>query len=510
MKCSNCSSTEIIDIQGQNYCLNCGLAVPQAVVIQAPIAPSSTQAPAKVTAEINPNSQETTPLPVDEASKPKKVPKINSIPLHSIIPASDIPAPVTAQSNTKPQPQTLPSAIPKSDPKQLKLTQSALIPTKLKRPSRNNESPSVIAKTSSFDVKTPSPVTTKKVSTTNLPAATKRLTSNTSHPARTAATIISHRLWISTFISYAGITSILFYFLNLVASDLDELKAVSFRFNYLNPINLQHILLPTLAAIACLAVVYLYQTAARAKIIYFSARQLDGREVSSAQLGQVALSTLWRLVRLDVVIATLVSLLICSLVATNYYLNLLFPGTNQLHPLIITLVGILFVYLLVGIVLSRTFGSRSVILGLQKPISAVIWGWKLFWHNSSDVIIWGTESLALTSLITSPLILIQNGTSHIEPNISWLVEFLLVSTICGYFFSVFNLGFWSSIYYDLSLKIEPQQRQQLLASSIKLKSTNTPLTWALITVMIIEIIAYVGWKNQGQLAQWLLPVIRSL
>ncbi len=494
MTCSNCSSNDIIEIDSQHYCINCGQRVSERKV--EPITIQSKSLSSQPTPVLQKSEEDFRKLPVPvnvfSTSKPEQ-------PAMQEVARVKSAGPRTLNLKT-PHPSTKPKhtdAIPVKKPSETEV----LKPSTHAQPPLPQQQP-IPPQTFAYPPRsTPSPQPVSHHPSHNQPIRSMRLEAD--HPIKSALRVTMHHFWLEI-AAYSLGTSLLWFYLQQTL-----FRNLIFPPTAKTLVNAAVQPLVVALSIGLIAMILLAVARAfiKAKFIYAIVKQIDQRSSSTAFANQVGVNSLWSLISLDIIAASMFTGLLLIEIIAYHFIGLLPDGTGVVQPLALTITNIGLVFLAIGVITARALASRTGALASRRASTAFSECWKLYWHFSGDIVIWGTESALITLVITSPLILLLSITNFASVSALWLGVLIVSATVSSYLSFVFNVGFWTAIYYELCSLVPPSRRNFFVGPK-QPKMSNGQLAIGVAAVIATAGLGLSGWLYQTDLSHWLVSVLK--
>ncbi|HSH31328.1 MAG TPA: hypothetical protein VK963_01540 [Candidatus Saccharimonadales bacterium] len=456
MVCQNCRSNDIVKIQEQLYCINCG----QLVVEKA--AP-----PAKIKTKVATDAVVT----AGTAALPDQA-------------AAAQAATVIVNHAAKTQAKSRVLAAPKAKPAKVSVkavktpvatsgAQTAAQAVRLQRPSGKSAAPAKV-KSGGRRLSDLSQTQAGIALVSSVPASAAAVAAprtDRSRPPRpatatslrdtrqqsalsfaTRATISNHYPEFALLAGLAGALS------SLLAGWLmnSNLTAALWR-SELTLSAIPSNLVTTAATIAGgLAVLYWIQLFAGSAIVCGAAAALDGRPSSPKRWSLVGIKRFWSVFGLD-----LLAVLSGLAVLTLEFLLLASWGSPAIEPGYLKSSGLLLghviiIYLALGVGLSRLLGLYPVVLAGMRPLPALRQGWHLYRRCSPHIVKAGLIALVANLLLwliyAGSVTLLRNlgGTAGVDAVLLRVIGQFLLLVLLIVMTTVFNLAYWLKAYRQLT------------------------------------------------------------
>ncbi|MFI5240218.1 MAG: hypothetical protein ACHQUB_00710 [Candidatus Saccharimonadia bacterium] len=496
MKCPNCGSTDIIAIQGQHYCINCGQQVTE------PDAPKEKLTPPPDLVE----AIKGTPLSLSVESLNKSdVPKAPEATLK----VSDKPKITVTEPKLNPTPETKAQEIPVTKTKPV--DQPVVLNTP-EKPTPKTIDVSAPAKNSSETAQKletiPSSQDEKK-HTFELQSPEKSVFED--HPLRNAWHFLNLEFWfgIALFCLLCACLELVFR-LNL-SPIYKELATSQFRLSMLSATDLSTLMGAFVLALGAGWVIYLYRTFLSGEVIFRIAKELDGRPAGTKQARQVGLDSLLVLIALDAVsLIGLVLLGVLAIELTRSLEMLLSGGLAQ--TAVLSVCYFLLIYGGFCVILTRTLATRQLVITAKKFIYVYKSSFLMVAKNSGELVLWGIEVLAITLLFSLPIYLVGRVISQSNFNssssIATIIAVGIVATLSYYLVITFEYGFWTSVYHLFADRTQNPNRQLLMTGRVP-KPNRRSLIIAIASVVIVAIFCGYGFTQRSNLASYYQPYIQS-
>ena len=466
MVCSNCKSTDIVSIQGLNYCINCGqrVAAPAAGVALQPkvsVASDTSKAPVvrpKVALKSAVTGMAKKPAAVAQAASeikirktPKAAPKVEKssliinhptvsapkITVKTKAKASEAVAAIPARASSKAAPLDLRTNERKKvlEARRAMLSKPGSKPTRLSDVRPKRVAPEVTVKTVSPPISVDGP----KISP-DLVAKTKpqtRLEQEITTPTQ-AAPVLSATSGEGSALVFAWkqLGKWKYLLLALIPGIIAVIPSLAWRLNldtvqfyqFLgeNPRNLLGTdLLPNAIRygavwVGALTIVYWVHVVIASAITYASSK--PGSTKVSTWL-KVGLNSLGGILRIDTALVLPWLALIGAeylLLTTIVYTNM--PQWQQL--LILVPAHMLVIYLALGLVFTRLLGSYSVVLGGNSTRAALALGWQLYRKRTLALAVCGVVGGLVAGLIYLPALALNYANRDLPAEISGMGQIL--------------------------------------------------------------------------------------
>lgn len=462
MVCPNCQSTDIVTIQGQNYCINCGQLVPQEAVKEPAKSKTKTAAPSVadgIVSEVNKSLEKLTGFESAGEAAPQgaAVPTITNHAKKPVVTSK--PATGGRQvSDLRPAAKKLVKAPAPPAPVPAALAEPIIVPTKTRAVKRAERKAAKKAKKADKTVAKAVPTAKAK-----LPAAHDGLGYALSTALRAVA---DRRFWsfglTAAILATLPASAASFFVMNQVVqlwADLASSEPVGGIFESLNnadlalPLELgQDLSVLTALVLLYLLLAHCVKVYAGNAIIYGSSKLADKRSINSASWANIGLNSLWGVVFIDVLTAGLLIVLLCAnLLVSQYGLldTLSSSAVAWARGATLVFTGIL----ALGAVVARIMSRAAVVLGNLTPSSAYAMGWKLFWRRLLPTV----GAAATGALVNLVLILMYVGatglllvsfrpTLYTTSGLAGTGIFVLIGIFTLSAAIVFNLVFWTCVY----------------------------------------------------------------
>ncbi len=249
---------------------------------------------------------------------------------------------------------------------------------------------------------------------------------------------------------------------------------------------MNHTLTPGLAALGVLTLIWLalgagLATYGTAAIAYGTSKTLDHRPTARTNWYHAGVSSFWRLVSLNLVCGIMLAALavLAAILTHDARLNHLSPW---LQVASLGLVGLIAVYLAVGIFISRIMGRYAIVLGELGVLDAFGLGWQVFSQAKKE---WGVPALLYLAINFSVIAVAVIGITALNLTSVRLhltgVPSLVAQGAVAYFvlstLSVYSVCLWLDVYrqtmVDLAnarwlsaIKPRPPLGRHILASTL--------------------------------------------
>ena len=529
MVCPNCHSDQVIAVQDQHFCINCGQLVPESA-----IKPTKTSSPIAVQPNGLPEGVKILPVagaPKVSVSAPKPVPepapitaKQRNLPVIQIgksshaapaIAPSDLVKPrarmgsVTAAPahTSTPKPKKRPPGRPKAG--RLDVPSSQLPALKPAAPESTVKStavassdavsptPSVVAATAPIGPKRMSDITSSRHSSPSHPAAkASPATAASAHPntsqppevkpSKTASKRHSpkptvHKLGVPP-LHYGAVAAASLRahakprFIGLAAlGSLVFAAAAAYGAWLMLNGGLPRLATTLLTAgpqllgeVALLAVLYYVgHSVGQAAIVYGVAREADHRPVSLSHQLAVGFNTFGRRLRLDLGFGLVQALMVIGIIV------LLFTGGadwrigTQLQVAALFGVFMVILYLLTSLTIARGLAGVILTLTSEKPWAAARFGWRLFSHRF-ELLALRFSAAMLELLFAIPLAALAAAFIAAAPG-GWHLEVALgvgvLAWLAGAIIGAGTSAWWVALYRRLVLVDHPDGAAMLLSGT---------------------------------------------
>lgn len=478
MKCPNCGSNDIIEIQGQHYCINCGQLVPE-------------------------NAAKTLAPP------PEIVEAVKDTPLKLVVnkPAKPVAKPITNPEAKKTEKLALP---PNPQPEPLELLPKHTVPAK---PNGNSpHGPIMDIRPQQINASKPTPEDKPKTVAESRPVKPKPNTTplDPNHPLRVAWRELSQEFW-PVVVVYSVLLAALQLALRLkLDTGLVQLMLYHTNITSFSSDQLRQIASTMLAALSGGGILYLLRTYVNGKTIYSMSKQLDRRNATPKQANSVGLGAFWNLVLLDLIVAFWFGALIILEIG-------LLKGTSLIHSspyqeILITLGNLILLFASVSLILVRLLATRLVVLAGTEPNVAFRACWHLYLQEIGDLIIWGIEAILISAILSLPLTILGSILTSSRFNITTPLLVVLaigfVGSFCFYMITVFNIAFWTTIYHALVEAMAPAERRHYMLGQ-QLRRHRYALIGIIVAVLMIGGLTSFGYLNRDSLSQNLANYIQQ-
>lgn len=451
MVCQNCGSNDIVTIQGQSYCINCGQLVdikskPKVTASAAQSAGASKARQPKVAAAVR-----TSPVKGLAASKPtvKKTSTTKVVPIKPITPKAPALKP-RAFKPTSPKVPMPPKTPEKSQDIAVRVApiinhsrKAASVPAAKAPKSLNDITASGTGSPLKPAHRQPQkPVVDKPMVRPARPAHVTKKAADHGRPAASHDTDL--RTGVGAGISAAfkaignldcwrfgfplGLLFLGSFFASRVlvqeAGDSDQVVRVAAA----NPGMVQ----VAAAVLACLVITYLYKAYARTAIAYGFARSCDHRPVRIRHWRLAGLESTWPVVGIDVLVLVLALPLLAMRWAMGSYVE---PAVYQpgLVELLVSVVGnLLLLYAGLGLLIGSWLARYAVALGGMSSHKALKTGLHIYFGQFTKVLWSAIIGLIGAALITvvhaGGLTLLNQAAAYLPHNSLYLLAGGLIGT----------------------------------------------------------------------------------
>lgn len=417
-RCKNCDSTDIVEIQGQKFCINCG----------EPYAAASSGAKSNVAVQVE------EPTSVKEpASKPKPAPpakKVAKVSKPTSVAASAAVTPVASSAPIATSVPSKPAATPALDLRSNKVTLK-------KQPN------TLVAKTKQEN---------KKYEQASSPAATRQIDER--HRPAPAADTRPHPLSFSVKVALLTATP--------VAVTIGAL--VWFRFDLDTVVY---------AAAVCAVVVFVVLSMAQSAILYGMSRAQDHRPAPRKQWWAAARNGVMDVTNIDIMTAIAAMVTVgAAAVGWQWLSTLNLTGWTEVGSLLI--LNAVAAWLLLGAAIARHIAIPATVIGGMSSTETYKLGWKTFIKAG------GSLSLALVQAWTARIIVMLTAfftilyfSQHL-PEYNHAVGVLIIAGCTGFFTALLIVialqlesRIWLRHYRYWIARCYPQRQLRLLAGRVQ-------------------------------------------
>jgi hypothetical protein len=478
MVCPNCKSNDIVAIQNQHYCLNCGQLVPEAI---APAGePVAAPAEADLAAKI--------------AGTPLKI-AANMPAVGAEIPVKALPKVKKAMSEPKPRPlDAAPPMIRKHfdvalRPVKKTAVASASKPVKPAPPKEPIRPPRpIIAHTTALAppvdslAKSTAPINTREIA---MPAK-----EHSRHNFHTILVLLSALTAVSGFALAISLGPNPIWL--LVAWVAGDIPTVTISLN--------------LVAIAGLAVgliwlCYSLFILAQAALTFSKGRRAAGRPTSDDSARAVARASFGGILRLDLLILFWLGVLAIIEVALVRYVLAVTSQTTAAQPYLLAASSLIVLFFLVNLIASRNLGVVNLVITNASPRKALRRGRQLFYRHTVDIIVGMLITLIVSLVFALPAfctwlwLKMTPGTDGLRV---YLTAAWLVLTALGiYLIANYFMNFWSRLYLEIVASLPSDQAATMhggrKASLSRRPSVFIGATFVLALALIAAGAWYTGW-----------------
>ncbi len=490
MVCLNCQSTDIVQIQGQNYCINCGDMVvetkTEAIESPASEAVVSTPEPEKKQETYQAQAVAISAV-VEVPDRPKSLIKRSTDSFKSVAPILATFAQAKPPKITSPLVVSRPLDLRDARLKPVKPTIAAPAIGSGRRMNDLSSSRVAIRQTTK-----PLPETSKKImETTKKPSvtpliATKHKSVKASKKQETSLLFALRALTNRQYLPAAILLGLLYSIPSALLTFLIDPNIIKqLQVNGLRGIDGNT--LGNLVAISAIGLFvailgYGYSLYVGSAIAYGASKQLDGRHIPRRRWFDDAFQSIPGLIGLDAIVVTLA---IC-LVGLEVLLVQYGPVVQQasLRIGVIFLLNIFVVYAALGLVLARLLGGYCVVLAGKRSVAAFTIGWKLYHKRLVRLIGALGLSLIVEIIIWLPYLLFtQNIGRNLTEGYRAELTAVLVGAAVGLSL-IFASLFWLRQYHDTVRATYPSSYARLI-SGRRIADSAGGLTAILAGLMLI-------------------------
>jgi transcription initiation factor TFIIIB Brf1 subunit/transcription initiation factor TFIIB len=465
MVCQNCGSNDIVTIQGQSYCINCGQLVnadikPKVKTARGVNASAKAQtaktvtsskpvkaAPAVASAVDKPVATRTAPRNTKPATPkqdiPKPAAKINIASKTSSKPLAFMPTSPAPTAGAKPVGKTLNIAVKVAPIINHSRKSAPIAPAVAKRISDISARPSQASPAVLKSPKPPSrlPVKPVKPQPVHRPArpvgkAAARPHSSAHSSGHNEELQISVGVWRAVAAAAKAVFNLhcwrfglplglLFLSCFFAAKVLLEQTSESGQVIGLAELTAGEIQV-AMALIACLAVTYVYRSYSRTAVAYGFARISDHRPARLMNWRQAGLESLWSIVGIDLLVLLMAVPLLAARWALSRYVE---PAVYQpgMTELILSVVGnLLVIYAGLGLLIGSWLGRYAVALGGLPSHLALKTGLIIYFKKFSQVLWAATIGLAGAITVTAIYVGLRTALNMVLGNHPYPYVYLVV------------------------------------------------------------------------------------
>ncbi len=434
MVCPNCKSTDIVAIQGQNYCINCG----RQVDALAPVATTGAKTGSK-----------------DILVTPTSSKIIN----HNKSAASAKTAGGSLDLSGTPLKIVPAATADKYLPPKKKSSKVVGKPFSNSEPAARKNDP-VIPRTTAQSTGTAGQSSHQKVKLHQVSRAGFRVRRLVEHAVASALLLVPF---------------------GMLLARLDQ----SITLGSLSPQDTANTL--AIVSLTGLALGYIYRTYVYAATVYATAKILDARPASVEQRTSVAISCIGPLWILDLMAAA--ALGVTALTGAEVYNVFRGHTVTALGTTLLLIIYVLLAYATMGLIVGRMLGRINVILSGGKPFGAFVYGLRLYLANSGNLIVSFFETVLINFGLALPLFILvslnQPGLVSL-PTISYAAGVAIFITMLAAGNLIISGTFWLFHYRDAAITEPPLKRVALLGGRRPQPVGVTAKSW--LTIIVISII----------------------
>jgi hypothetical protein len=465
MVCPNCKSTDIVAIQGQNYCINCGQLV---------------DAPSVKTVAVKPRPAGAAAVKLPAVTKRPPAPKVVARPKVDIKPTRPSAPGIINHSR---KPVTTPPA--KQQSKQF----------------HDIRPPVKSAPLSQAPVTQPAKLSTPKAPIRQerkaQPQAIVPATQKPKPKLTSAWVAIKSALRRANFLAGA-LYALMIALVTLALFTLSQ--EAGFELKFARPaFELNDATMSILVALAAAAfAAYLFARLVRASAVYSVSKELDSRPVKQRLSRTAGLASLGGLITLDAI--TALGLIVIYLVYSSI-LALTSPASADpgiIELIIVVVTNAIALYLGLGLVAARTIGSLAIVLGGVSPLRALELGTRLYVRRFALI---GSRFIILAVLgagfVATLVVLHRLAESALYPLFGSIWHDRLVQAgvigLAALTALLFGSGFWLSLYRRLIIERYPVKVLEYLSKRQAVPSLGSKVIGILAILLPIALLAAAWW-----------------
>jgi hypothetical protein len=237
-----------------------------------------------------------------------------------------------------------------------------------------------------------------------------------------------------------------------------RLQAVADRLTHISAVPIAELIL-----LGCLY--YVGKSVGQSAVVYGVAREADRRSVSlSRQLG-VGINTFGRRLVLDLIFTALQLLVLGGLVALVIAGGTSWPVNSEVQVGVLFFVFLVLLYLESALAISRGLGSVILTLTGSGPVPALRSSWKLFSHRF-ELLAYKFLAFAMELILVAPFVILAAGLVLATPSalhIPVAIGVGALAWIAGALLGVGTAAWWASLYRKL-VEVDRPSDSLLLAS----------------------------------------------
>lgn len=508
MVCQNCHSSDIVNIQGQYYCINCGQLV--------------TSRPDVVAATPTPPSPKLPPLEV-----PKDLKNV-------LIVNHAKPTAMKSAPSTIPIPKVETKKVQITPPQQTTKVSSPQIQKPISRPASQTK-PAMSSKRLS-DIRRPSP---RKVSTPpkieahptveKMAAQKGKIEHANSKPSveKIPRKHSSNLYWASAMQALdtrlfkiavpAPVLVAVALGAMMIGVSLSNQYIASFGMLYKLTISLLasqpvNLVVPImLGSFTVIILIYLIARWSRATIIFGVNKLLDNRSVSPKSWRKAGYRRLSGLVTIDLLGVFLSILLALFGISVLRLISAVPDNGNYLTLVLSFLSNLVIVYFWLGITTSRQIGYCAVTVGGLRPLAASTLGWKIYFAGFSQLVSTWFASVTITLGAVAAVCWSGYQIITLQGNLDFiygLIAILVWCAVAAYLLTLalsYSSIIWAASFRRAALAYLPQKASSLFSGSVP-RSSKSFVMVALCAILLLGVSGLVGYRYEN----WLIELLPSL
>jgi hypothetical protein len=223
---------------------------------------------------------------------------------------------------------------------------------------------------------------------------------------------------------------------------------------------------------------YIGRSIGHTAIIYGLAREADARPVGLGQQLGVGINTFGRRLALDLGFGLAELVMLAGIVGLVIAGGGVWPMSSELQLTALFIIFLALLYCIAALALTRNLGGVILTVSSQKLLPAARLGWQLFSHRF-ELIGWRFLMLALELLLAIPLAALAVGLIIAVPA-AWQIETAMVvgllAWLAGALFGAGTASWWTALYSKLVAVTIPDAPPALLTGQPATDARRGPLT----------------------------------